>query len=120
MALRGAIGSLATGTYTITRTTPGTYDTHGKLIPGTTTTIPGVVAIVQPVSGRQLRDVPEGQRSNEMMMICTETELMPRTDERAGDRITLKGEVWTVVRAKEHTGLGGRHWRAYAAREASP
>lgn len=120
MALRGAIGSLSTGVYTVTRTAPGTYDANGKFVAGATSTLAGVVATVQPVSGRQLRDVPEGQRGDELRVIYTETELWPRTPSQAGDRITLDGEAWVIVRAERWQGLGGVHWRAYAARQVTP
>lgn len=65
-----------TGAYTVTRTaSAATVDDAGHTIPPATTTIPGVIGSVQPVSGRDLRDLKEGQRADDLRWFFTETPL---------------------------------------------
>lgn len=46
---------------TLSRASDGAYNDDGDHIPGASTTIP-IKAVVQPASGNQLLDVPEGMR----------------------------------------------------------
>lgn len=80
---------------THTREAPGGYDqtpgspTFGEWVPGaeTSTTIQ---AVVQPMSGRKLMDVPEGKREEAMWAAWSRAEL------RNDDRITYGGRTYVV------------------------
>lgn len=117
MGLRGVIASLQTGTYTVTRRAAGAY-VDGRYQPGATSTVE-IVASVQPVTGRTLQDLPEGQRGEETRVVYTETEIRSHGPGIEPDRITLDGETWICIRSERWQGLGGTHWRAYFQRDIS-
>lgn len=116
--MRGAIASLATGTYTVTRVSAGTY-TQGRHTPGAPTAFV-IVASIQPATGRELRDLPEGQRGDEVIAIYTTTEIRTREPGGEPDVITYGGEPWTVIRVKRWESFGAVHFEALAARAPSP
>ena len=103
MGLLDVIDSFATddglggGQYSVARRTTGTY-TNGRYSgPGATTTIV-ITASVQPISGRDLVVVPEGQRTDESRKIFTATQLVTRTPTTEPDVITIGGEPYAVFR----------------------
>jgi hypothetical protein len=59
--------------YTITRTPTGGTTIDGDYTPPASTTITGVQGSMQPVSGRQLRDLREGARADDTKVFYTET-----------------------------------------------
>lgn len=113
--LRGVIASLQTGTYTVTRQRAGAH-VKGRYTPGATSAVQ-IVASIQPVTGRTLQDLPEGQRGEETRVVFTETEIRSRAPGVEPDRITIDGESWTCIRSERWQGLGGTHWRAYFQRD---
>lgn len=125
MSLNDVIGNLATGTYTVTRTAAGPY-TNGRYAPGTATTFP-ITAGIEPVTGRELMDMPEGQRGDEVIRIFTPTPLLPRRPGFDADVITyqppgydLPGEPWTVTCVEVLEGFGETHYEVTACRAPSP
>ncbi len=119
MSMRGAIASLAQGgPFTVTRTEAGERE-KGRYTPGDDDTFT-IVASVQPVGGRELRDLPEGQRADETRVIYTLTELRTRQGETEPDVITLDGQPWTVIRVERFDSFGETHYRAYASRTERP
>ena len=65
-----------TGLYTITRTNgAATVDDAGHTILPAPTTIPNVAGSVQALSGRELKDLKEGQRADDVRWFFTETPL---------------------------------------------
>lgn len=65
-----------TGAYTVTRHGgAATVDDAGHTIQGAPTIIPNVIGSVQPLSGRQLKDLKEGQRADDVRWFYTETPL---------------------------------------------
>ncbi len=121
MALRGAIASLTQGgPYTATRTTDGGgYDADGLAIAGSASTF-SVAGSLQPVSGRELRDLPEGQRGDETRVIYTLTELRTRTSTHRPDVLAIDGEPWTVIKVERFDAFGDTHYRAYVSRTSKP
>lgn len=93
-----AFGSVffPTGTYTVTRTARGAI-ANGRYTPGATSTLP-IVADVQDVTGDQLRDLPEGVRSEDARMLFTTTKLIAKSEAEDADVIEIDGDTWRVVR----------------------
>jgi hypothetical protein len=124
MSVNDTIASLATGTYTVTRTGGGAR-TNGRYTPGAETTFP-IVAGIEPVTGRELRDTPEGQRGDEVIMIFTTTRLRTR-QEGEPDRIAydppgspVVGDLWTVTKVDVLEGFGEVHYEVQACRAPHP
>jgi hypothetical protein len=59
---------------TRTRRSAGSYNADGDFVPGTPTT-GTILAVVQPVSGRQLMDLPEGVRSEARWLAWSRAEI---------------------------------------------
>ena len=123
MSLRDSITSLASGTYTVTRTEAGTrVGNFGRYTAGATSTFE-MVASIQPATGRQLRDLPEGQRGDETIAIYTTADLrgrMPGSPGNEPDVITYRGELWTVTQVKVWESFGASHVEALAVRAPDP
>lgn len=114
-----------TGTYTVTRTEAGEYDEHGRYTDGDMSTF-SLVADVQPVEGRELKDLPEGLRAEETLVVYCATELRalkaavpdassPDIPGNVPDLIEIDGEQWRVVRVQRFRVLANR-WRAWVER----
>lgn len=119
MSLRDSITSLASGTYTITRTASGTYDATGAYTQGGLSSF-DIVASIQPATGRQLRDLPEGQRGDEVVAVFTITELRTRTPTTEPDTVAYRGEPWTLITVKRWDSFGATHYECMACRGPSP
>jgi hypothetical protein len=119
MALIDAIASLSTpGPYTITRTAAGSY-TNGRYTAGAESTFT-IIASIQPVTGRDLADLPEGQNGDEVRVVFTITELLTRAPGQEPDVITIFGEDFYVYRVKKWQGFGDNHWQAWVSRTVVP
>jgi hypothetical protein len=118
MGLLGVIGRFETGTYTVTRTAQGVY-TNGRYTPGATTTFP-IVASIQPVTGRDLQLLPEGQHASESRIVYTTTELRSRATANDPDTIAIDGEAWDVISFERWEAFGDTHWRGIAGRRPAP
>lgn len=117
-----------TGTYAVTRPVgAGTTDpTSGIYTPPVSTTTLQVPACVQNLSGRELKDLPEGRRANDYRMVLTNvplytvqpaTALVPQMD--VPDVISIEGEAYRVIMVKKRSVLSG-HYRATVERIAIP
>ncbi len=129
MSLRDTIDSLATGTYMVFRRASGTRE-MGRYQPGDLTSFP-IVAVVETVTGRELQDLPEGQRGDEIVFICTRTELKTRTpgaedaseyggDGTEPDIVLVDDSHFKVIRCDRCRSFGDVHFEAYAARTDRP
>jgi len=96
------------------------HDTPDTEHLNSTTSTFSIVASVQPVTGRELKDVPEGQRGDEVRVIYTQTELHMRKAGFQPDVVTLDGEPYEVYKVERFDAFGDTHYRAYAARTKSP
>lgn len=119
MALNGVIASFATGTYAVARETSQSYDANGRLINGTASSF-NITASVQPVSGRDLKNLPEAQHGEEMLVVYTTTELRTRTPTTAPDIVTIRGEPWAVVKVNWWDHWGDTHYVVYVSRVVVP
>ncbi len=110
-----AFGSVffPTGTYTVTRTERGEL-VKGRYTAGDTSTLE-IVANLQDVTGAQLRDLPEGVRTEDVRVLFTTTELIAKSDTVDPDIVTIDGEDWRVIRVKKARVFAQRY-RAYVER----
>jgi hypothetical protein len=120
MSLNGMLVSndLGTGDYVVTRTAAGTM-TLGRYTSGAVTTFTTNLGI-EPASGRQLRDLPEGRRGDETISIFSPVELKTTMPGSEPDQILYRGEQWAVVTSKQWEGFGEIHWECLAQRAPSP
>lgn len=114
--------------YAVTRLVPVNppYDTHGRAIAPTPTTF-SILGNLQPLSGRDLLVMPEGQRSEETKWLFSFVELRGRGPSNAPDEIAVtypSGLVETyVVTSVEYWPYppeGVQFWKAKVTRRAVP
>lgn len=111
--MRDTIERFSTGTYTVRRAPPATF-VSGRRAIGSSYEIQ-VVASVQPLTGRELMRLPEGERTRERMVVFTADALHTQSDDHAGDEIIIDGDVWEVERVENWSTLGG-YWRSFVVR----
>jgi hypothetical protein len=116
MDLTGPIVSFATGSYVVTRTTLRTYS-GGLPTAAVTSTFTITDACVQPLTGRELKDLPEGLRGKEVRAVYSPTELKTVTDATEPDSISIDGAAWRVELC-EPWGLGS-YWRAVVQKKGT-
>lgn len=75
---------------TRTRTTAGAYNDDGVWVPGSPSAS-AISATIQPVSGRELKDMPEGIRTEAKYVVWSRTELL------VDDAIAHKGSNYRVL-----------------------
>lgn len=87
-------------------------------MPATPASPVAFVAVVQPVTGRLLEALPEGQSAEDTRVVFTVTELKTRTPTTEPDVVLYKSDKWRVIQAEEHEGLSGApHYRCLIARQ---
>ncbi len=79
-----------------------------------------IEASIQPLTGRQLMDLPEGKRGDETCWLFSSTELRSVDPETLSDRVIYRGESWVVTKTEQWEGRGGVHWRCVIARRPTP
>jgi hypothetical protein len=109
VSLALVIASLKTGTYAVSRPGADTY-AAGIRTAGAPTAFNADMSI-QPISGRDLRAMPEGIRAEDARAVWSSTEL------RVGDVITISGEPYAVHRVQTHAVLEPPFYRAWIARQ---
>lgn len=131
MSLNGAIISLGSCELEVTRTTT-VPRVHGRAVPGATTTFTATAGIPEPVDGRELKDLPEGRRGDEILTVYVDVDLIAirpgvdpdvvRYNGTDPDIVAMmgSGEPWTVIKVKTWGGLGETHREAQIARAPSP
>lgn len=107
-----AIANAANGTLTVTRRAAATTDGNGRVVAGATTTFT-LTGSMQPLSGRELRALPESRQADETRVLYTTTEL--RTGANA-DRLSDGTDTWEVYQVERWDAFGSVHYRAYVSR----
>lgn len=116
MSLTGVIQRFKTGTYTITRRTSDTY-TNGLRTPGTSSTFT-LDASVQPVTGSDLKILPEARRTEDVRVFWTTTQLQTLPNP---DVITIASENYEVFQVFTHSLLSRvPFYRIFCARQVVP
>ena len=105
MSLYDAITAFQTGTYTVLRFGVDAY-VNGVLSPASRTPI-SIAASVQPITGRMLDLLPEGQRADETKAVFTTTQLYTRDVAHDPDRIFVDGDAYRVLRVDTFQAFGG-------------
>lgn len=85
---------------------PGAY-VAGKFVQGDPTEV-DIAATHQPVTSRDLRDLPEGQRVDALRSVWSRSEILG-ADERTGrpaDELVIEGETYRVIQAWHRTEAG--------------
>jgi hypothetical protein len=83
---------------TVIQRAPGTRDRLGTYTPGEETIIEGVLATVNPVPGRVLETLPEGEREGDQRRVITKFELRSPNEDTGypGDHILYEGDRFEV------------------------
>lgn len=114
MTLASVIDRFATGLYTVTRQGLGSYDENGRVMTDEPSEL-AIRAAVQPVTGQELKVLPEARHGEELRAVYTTTPLRTHGPAGAADRLFIDGALWEVIRAEEWPS----HCRAYVARVVS-
>lgn len=104
-----------TGTYVVTRAAEGSR-TKGRFVAGSTSTL-NVDAVVQPMSGMEMQELPEGMRTDETIRIYSATELY--TDAggtRDPDLFAYNGNSYEVKIVNRWSEAGG-YWKVIAQKK---
>ena len=116
MSLSGLIPALKTGTaYTVTRTVAGTMTSGRYSGPGAASTFE-IAASVQPLNGKDLKAVPEAERTSHLRKLYTETALQTRTATNEADSVLIDGESHKVISVEYHEGFGFKHYKTVVSR----
>ena len=113
MALNNAfvIGLVGT-THTITRHVASSYDATGDYVEGAATTL-AVVGSLQPLTGKQIEQLPEGMRDRASAMLFSATSLQSSRTGNTGDRVPFGGDTYEVLGVVNWATPVGGHF-AYA------
>lgn len=117
MDLAGAVASLATGTYAVTRRAAPSYDaTTGLASAGSTSSL-SILASVQPLGGRDLLRLPEGERSRQWVAVFTATALRvaDAPNGQMADLVSYRGEQHEV-QSVEQWDESGNFFKAIAVK----
>ncbi len=123
--LNDSIDSLATGDYVVTRRAVGSF-TDGIYNGGGATTSFSINAVMEPatglqrvVGGQETRADDDGQRTNDIRVLYTRTELFARTPSYEPDLVTIGGRQFTVWRVEMWDLSGEVHYRALCTLKTS-
>lgn len=114
-AFLSVIRHFRTGTYTAIRQVEGLWGEDGKWAPGSESLFP-VDGSIQPATGEQTKDLPEGVSVDETLTMYTGTRLKPPTDpngrDGAGADRVLIDDLTYLVWKVEHFRVLSNHFRA--------
>jgi hypothetical protein len=117
--LSDVIARFAThATLTVTRTAASTFS-YGVKVPGSTSTITLTKPCVQPVSGREIRALPEGMSADDVRLLFTTTPLLASAGHP--DTVVIDGDTYAVFRVDDKWKIGSSvHYRAWCVRQTTP
>ncbi len=120
MSLLGTITALANYPAISGLRTAAGSRTLGRYAAGSTTPLALVNVVVQPMSGRTMRTLPEGIRAEDVRVLLTATQLYTQTATLDPDQLTIDGETYKVFRVEPWTLGSETFYRAWAARQGRP
>lgn len=84
---------------TITRTTAGAY-VNGLFVPGTPSSIT-IQASVQPVTGEDIKALPEGRRLDDYVKVYTDSDLqvLQESTGKQPDKLSWRGHTYECISA---------------------
>lgn len=113
---RSLIKSMGGQLLPVTRFSTGSY-VNGTLVQGTPITGVAALASVQPITGDEIAEVPEGDREREIKKIYSADELFPEgPGPRQADLLALDGFSWLVLTAAKWP----QYWKCMIARVDQP
>lgn len=112
MDLSGVVLNLASGSYTVTRSAPGSTGSDGRWVAGATSPLT-IMASVQPLNGRDLLRLPEGERTTERVKVYSPMQLFVPGAGQDADVITVAGIQYQIETA-EQWGANGAYWKMIA------
>lgn len=89
------------GTYVVTRQATGSY-VNGDWTPGSDSTF-NVDGDLQPLSGADLKILPEAFHTEEVQKMYLSTELFSARDNKEADKIAIDGADWRVINVRKYT-----------------
>lgn len=101
------------------RPTAGTRGADGRYVPGAPSAA-SIAASVQPLSGKEVETLPEGERRRDWLKLYTHSELRP-VDQHSGaagtaaDRVIIDGAIYEVRRVARQRSIIP-HYRAFVVR----
>lgn len=116
-ALRGLIAAFMTETYRVQRMGgDGTY-VEGTYVPGRQTQLQ-VRGSLQPLSPREVLQLPEGERVRATYKFYTDGVLITSREagERRADVVVVRGEQFKVMSVERWDGTAIPYWKAILAR----
>lgn len=117
MPVSDAVDALGGVAVTRLRAAVGAY-ANGYWQAGTSVT-DAITCSVQPMTGRDLQVLPEGQRADEVQVFYSNSELRTREPQQwDADTLLFAGVTWRVIRVKTWAALGATYYRALAAKVA--
>lgn len=119
MSVIGLIAKYATGTYEVTRRPKGAR-VDGVYQASNNPTTLQVVARVRSPYGRELQDLPEGQRADNTLVMLTTTELKTRTADFDPDVVVVDGDEYRVDGVNNPKAFGDTHYRCMLVRTSRP
>lgn len=112
------LATFATGTYTVTRRGASSYASGtGEPVAGSTSTFTAV-ASVQPMPGREAKNLPEGIATEDARVMYVE-ELLRAADDRTktqGDRVAVDGDSFEAIKVEPWGGALLPHYRVTLVR----
>lgn len=112
-------GTGARGSYQVTRIAPATIGSDGRLVQPTSETFP-IVAVEQPVTGRDLQVLPEGWRGEESRNLYTTTLLRTVNQDGSPDTVTIGTQAWVAINIKRWLAFRGVHYIVLVSRRSVP
>ena len=116
MDLSSVVTSLASHvSLAVKRAAAGTY-VNGRYVEGAPAALT-IVASVQPLSGEDLQELPEAERTSDAIEIFSVVELFATNlaTNKLGDLVTYQGRDYRVTNA-ENWNSNGSYWRSLATR----
>jgi hypothetical protein len=118
MSVADSITSFASP-YTVTRASAADTYSGGRRVTGATTTV-SVDAVVVPVTGQEVQQLPPGLHTQEVKAVFTTSQLFCAADmagtDKAADKISIDSETYQVRHVEKWNALGATYYRALVTR----
>lgn len=104
---------------TLLRYAAGGYDSHGRPVAGTETSV-SITAAVQPGGMKELMSLEEGDRTKDTIAVWSQDPIytLDEVQGRKADRISWDGSYWQVRKVESYgTTPELKHYHAIAVRE---
>lgn len=111
MDLSSVVLSFQNATLSVERSPRATYESGDPVVDSDEVETLSAPATVQPATGRDLKRVPEGLRTEDGIVAFTAVELLTASATNEPDLVTYRGEVYQVAKV-ERWDDSGAYWRS--------